>query len=103
MEPLFDLSVEEDDSERDLKALPHIISWFETVKEAIAEPVVEDEDDSFSSDDSVSVPVEDESHDYKLQGRKLSAIYQFVSAMPMLFIPASHDNRVDDNKRKRSD
>ena len=121
MEPLFDLSMEEDDdSERDLKALPHVVSWFETAKEAtIAETTREhgdslsndgsvsdeesedehtsfsggsdeereDEDDSFSSDDSV--PDEDESHNYNLQGRKLSAIYQFVTAMPMLFIPAS--------------
>jgi len=89
MEP-FDLSLEDDDqSERDLKALPHVISWFETAKEAIAEPVVEDGDsDSYSSDDSVSD--EEESHDYNLHGRKLSAIYQFVTAMPMLFVPASH-------------
>jgi len=88
MELLFDLSLEEDDdSERDLRALPHIISWFETAKEAIAEPVGED-GDSYSSGDSV--PDEDERHDYNLQGRKLSAIYQFVTAMPMLFIPASH-------------
>ena len=81
MEPLFDLSLEEEDSERNLKALPHVISWFETAKEAIIEDVPR-------------------AH-YDLGIRKISAIYQFVTAMPMLFIPASLDNGID-KKRKRS-
>jgi len=81
MEPLFDLSLEEDDSGQDLKALPHVISWFETAKEAIIEDVPR-------------------AH-YDLEIRKISAIYQFVTAMPMLFVPASLDNGID-KKRKRS-
>jgi len=73
MEPLFDLSLEEDDSGQDLKALPHVISWFETAAEAIIE------DNKLSAND--------------LEIKKISAIYQFVTAMPMLFIPASHHDK----------
>lgn len=94
MEPLFDLSVEEDDSERDLKALPHVISWFETAAVAV------ESDDSLSDN---SIPDEsDESNGYNLEGRKLSAIYQFATAMPMLFVPATHHDKGNSKKRKRS-
>jgi len=83
IEPLFDLSLEEGDSGQDLKALPHVISWFETAAEAIID------DNKLSAND--------------LEIKKISAIYQFVTAMPMLFIPASLalDNGID-KKRKRS-
>jgi len=109
MEPMFDLSLEEDDNERDLRALPRVISWFDsTATVAIAESAREDGDD-YSSDDSLyeeyvqyDIFMKKKLSANDLEGRKLSAIYQFVSAMPMLFIPASHDNGVD-NKRKRSD
>ena len=81
MEPLFDLSLEGDDSERDLKALPHVISWFETAKEAIGvgRPYNLEVRKVLAND---------------LEKRKISAIYQFVTAMPMLFVPATatHDN-----------
>jgi len=127
MEPLFDLSLEEEDSERNLKALPHVISWFETAvhiadlkgdslpndgsisdeesedehtsssDDSVPDEESEDEDDSFSSNDSV--PPGEESIDSEevestdLERRKLFAIYQFAMAMPMLFVPASHDKR----------
>jgi len=84
MEPLFDLSLEEDDSGQDLKALPHVISWFKTAREAIR--TYYNGGNMFVND---------------LKRRKLSAIYQFVNTMPMLFIPASHD-KGGDKKRKRS-
>ena len=71
MEPLFNLSLEEEDSGQDLKALPHVISWFETAKEAII------------GDKKLST--------YDLECKKLSAVYQFVTAMPMLFVPATRD------------
>jgi len=87
MEPLFDLSVEEVDSERDLKALPHVISWFETAKDAIS---------------SVQFPVRKKLSANDLERRKLSAIYQFVTAMPMLFVPATQNKGVD-KKRKSID
>ena len=71
MEPLFDLSLDEDDSERDLRALPYAVSWFETATEAI----IGDErpyprDEKLSAND--------------LECKKISAIYQFVTAMPMI-------------------
>ena len=37
-------------------------------------------------------------HD-ELPDRKLSAVYEFAKAMPLLFVPASH--KVGDKKRKR--
>jgi len=80
MEPL--LSVKEDDSERDLKAMPHVISWFETAREAIIEDVPRAHND--------------------LEIKKISAIYQFVTAMPMLFVPATHHDKGVDKKRKRN-
>ena len=53
----------------------------------------DDEDDSSVSDD----------YDYCVDERKLSAIFQFAKAMPLLFVPISCI-KVDDhrnNKRKR--
>ena len=67
MEPLFDWDMEGGD-ERNLKALPYVIAWFEKAEEAVA-----DEEES----------------SYNIEGRKLSAIYQFAQAMPLLFVPAS--------------
>ena len=92
MEPLFDLSLEDDDdSGQDLKALPHVISWFETAKEAIEMNSLRmrrhAQRKKLSTND--------------LECKKLSAIYQFVTAMPMLFVSATHDKGVD-RKRKRS-
>ena len=70
MEPLFDLSVEEDEdgSGQDLKALPHVISWFETAKDAIS---------------IVQFPIWKKLSANDLERRKLSAIYQFATAMPV--------------------
>jgi len=83
MEPLFDLSL---DGERDLKALPHVLSWFETAKllRHILFPVGD---------------VPRALNDFEM--KKISALYQFVNAMPMLFIPATH-GKGGGNKRKRS-
>ena len=84
MEPLFDLSVEEeDDSGQDLKALPYVVSWFETAKEAIEMNSVRhfDRQGHDNMREKLSANV--------LRRRKLSAIYQFAMAMPMLFVPAT--------------
>ena len=85
MEPLFDLSLEEDDSEQDLKALPHVISWFETAKGAIGNERRHPRDNRVTND---------------VECKKLSAIYQFAVAMPMLFVLATHDNGVDKKPRR---
>ena len=72
MEPLFVWNVE-GEGERDLKALPHVMAWFE--RAAVA------------------------GGSYNVDQMKLSAIYQFARAMPLLFVPASHV-KLDNKKRK---
>ena len=37
-----------------------------------------------------------------IERRKLSAIYQFATAMPMLFVPATHHDKGNSKRRKRS-
>jgi len=97
MEPLFDLSLEDDDCGQDLRALPYVMAWFETAREAIGHSTRENEYDSCSNNDSD--PPGEES--IVLEGRWLSAIYHFVTSMPMLFVPASHMDKGADKKRKR--
>ena len=81
MEPLFQWDAE---GEQTLKALPHIINWFERA-EVIA-----------AADD-------EEGETYRINDRKLSAIFQFAKAMPLL-LEGVVNVRVDaDKKRKRSD
>ena len=79
MEPLFEWNME-GDGERDLKALPYIISWFERAKEAIAG--------------------DERGGSCSIDAKKLSAIYQFARAMPLLFMPASNNIKGNENKRK---
>ena len=62
MEPLFEFVSSEDD-ERNLKALPYVIAWFGKAKVAIAEEVEE----------------------YHIDNRKISAVFEFVRTMPLLF------------------
>ena len=59
MEPLFQWDAE---GEQTLKALPHIMNWFERAKVAVA----------------------DDDEEYGIEQR-LSAIFQFARAMPLLF------------------
>ena len=81
MKPLFELDLV--DGERNLKGLPRVIDWFDKARLAVTE---EDEEDG----------------GYTVEGRKLSAIYQFVHAMPLQFVPASH-REVEDNKKRKRD
>jgi len=72
MEPLFEWGSED---ERTLKALPFVVAWFDKAEET------GDADD--------------------VGQRKLSSIYQFARAMPlMMFVPTFHI-KVGDKKRKR--
>ena len=71
MEPLFEWGSE---NERSLKALPFVVAWFDIAKEA------GDTDD--------------------IGKKKLSAMYQFAQAMPLMFVPTFHI-KVGDKKRKR--
>ena len=79
MEPLFGWDVEE--GEQNLKALPHVVGWFDRAEEAVA-------------DDDIN---------YNVEEKKLSAILQFAKAMPLLFVPASHIKKNEHKKRKRDD
>ena len=60
MTPLFELDVE--GGERTLKALPYVVAWFQSAREAT----------SYTW--------------YDVDRRELSAIYQFAQAMPHLFV-----------------
>mmetsp|Transcript_31008 Transcript_31008/g.65484 ORF Transcript_31008/g.65484 Transcript_31008/m.65484 type:complete len:128 (-) Transcript_31008:149-532(-) len=62
--------------ERDLKVLPLAISWFDKARD-------------FSENDR---------EESNVDARKLSAIYQFARAVPLMFVPASPKNA--SNKRK---
>jgi len=77
MKPLFEWDLE---GEQTLKSLPYAISWFGRAEEAVAGA--------------------EEREDYHIEQKKLSAIFQFAKAMPLLLVPASHI-KVDDRKRKR--
>ena len=81
MEPFFEWNMEGED-ERNLKALPYVIAWFERAGEAVAD--------------------EEGRESYNIERRKLDTIYQFTKAMPLLFVPASHIKE-SNNKRKRGD
>ena len=81
MEPLFEWNVE-GEGERDLKALPYIAAWFDRAREAVAG--------------------EERGGSCNIEKRKLTAIYQFAKAMPLMFVPSSHA-KGGDNKRKRDD
>ena len=80
MEPLFGLDSE---AEQSLKALPFVIDWFNNKASAV---VADDEDSSLSS-----VSDEEESYDYRIEEKKLSAIFQFARAMPLHFVPSTPD------------
>jgi len=103
MTTLFNLAAE---GENNLKALPFVVSWFSRAVvhflfDAEDDSSDEDSDDDSEDDDSYD---DDSSHDfwgeYNLDARKLSAVYQFAQAMPLLFVPASHTEEVG-KKRKR--
>ena len=80
MEPFFEWNME-GEGERDLKALPYIIAWFNKAGEMVASEGLQC---------------------YHVERRKLSAIYQFAKVMPMLFVPASLI-KANEKKRKRDE
>ena len=82
MKPLFGWNME-GEGERDLKALPYVVAWFERAGEAVAD----DEDEGGEES-------------YKICERKISALYHFAKAMPLLVVPVPPNKR-GDNKRKR--
>ena len=71
----------EGEGEHDLKALPYVIAWFERAEEAVAGD-------------------EGGEENYNIGERKLSVMYQFAKAMPLLFVHTSQ-NKEGGKKRKR--
>ena len=67
--PLFEWGMEED-CEQTLKALPYVVSWFGRAEVAVAD---------------------EEGETYHINDRKLSAIFQFAKAMPLLFEGIRYD------------
>ena len=78
MEPMFEWDAE---GEETLKALPYVVSWFDRAGVAVAD-------------------VRGERNN--VEERKLSAMFQFALAMPLLLVPVSHI-KVDSKKRKWED
>ena len=70
MKPFFGWNLE-GEGERDLKALPYVVAWYDRAAKALADH-------------------KGRGKRYKIGERKLSGIYQFAQAMPLLFVPAPH-------------
>ena len=91
MEQLFEWGSED---ERNLMALPYVIDWFERAEKAVEhddESVVSDDSSDYSDSDDSSSSSDD--YDYQVEKRKLTAIYEFALAMPVLFIPTFNKKR----------
>jgi len=91
IEPLFEWGSGDD---RNLIALPYVVAWFNRAGEAVEhdeESVVSD--DGSDSDHSSSSSEEEANYDYQVEERKLTAVYEFALAMPLLFIPNSNKKR----------
>ena len=99
MEPLFEWNME-GEGERNLKALPYVIAWFERAQEAVAGTVSDSEESSVDEGEANGKSKDCER--YKIDKRKLAVTYQFAQAMPLLFVPTSH-MKGGDNKRKRDE
>jgi len=74
MTPLFDLGLEDDD-DKNLKALPYLIAWFDEAYEAWA---------SGNSPYTDLAKASSRTSCSEIRRKKLCAIYQFVQAMPHL-------------------
>ena len=97
-EPFFEWNME-GEGERNLKALPYVIDWFDRARIAVSRSEFK------LSHNSAIVAATDYWREVygNIHKMKLSAIYQFSQAMPLLFVPASHikDFKGNQNKRKR--
>ena len=78
IESLYDWDI---NGEWTLKSLPYVIDWYDKALVAVHEV-----NDDCSDDEEVPQ-------------MKLSAVYEFAKAMPLLFLPASY--KAKDKKRKR--
>jgi len=93
VEPLFGW---DESGEWSLKSLPHLLAWFE-----VAEAAVEYNMSDYDSDGDSDSSVEDEGEEvYDIERKKLSSIFDYAKAMPLLFVPPSHYKALE-RKRKR--
>jgi len=83
--------------ELSLKALPYVIAWFKRAMEAI----VSARDKEWSIFDG-SLQYGKFGYDRIVSQRKLSAIYQFAQAMPLLFVPSTSVTKAKDDTSKKS-
>ena len=72
------------EDEQSLKPFPYVINWFDRAIKAV--------DDGRDRD----------KYKYRVDEKKLTAIYQFAKDMPLLFVPTSLISG-DNKKRKRDD
>lgn len=77
MEQFFEWDKE---GEQNLKALPYIMSWFERARTATRH---------------------NETEEYHIETKKLSAMFQFAQAMPIMFVSTDSNSTIDNRKRKR--
>ena len=76
IEQLFEFGTEDES----LKALPYVVDWLEKARAANADE-----------------------EEFNISQQKLSVIYQFVQAMPLLFIPPSMPTLIHRNTRDQLD
>ena len=79
-----------------MKALPYVLDWFDRAKGVF----VNDDDDSSDSDDNSSDSGNNEVGGYYITKQKLSALFAFALAMPLLFEGVA-SIKTDGRKRKR--
>ena len=92
MDPMFEWDAE---GEQSLKALPYVLDWFDRAK-----GVFVNDDDSSDSDDNSSDSGNNEVGGYYITKQKLSALFAFALAMPLLFEGVA-SIKTDGRKRKR--
>ena len=74
-----------EDKDRNLKALPYVIDWFERARVAIADNDITEYALACNWFEAAGEAVADDDEEYNIEERKLSAFFQFAIALPLLF------------------
>ena len=83
MEPMFEWDAEE--GERNLKALPYVVDWFERAESVVKYDWSAYNKELYNEPAQETVPEDVEEEQFIVEKRKLDAINQFARAMPLLF------------------
>jgi hypothetical protein len=83
MEPLFEWDAEEE--ERNLKALPYVVDWFERAESAFRYDWNNYDKKLYNEPAQETIAEDVEEERFIVEKRKLDAINQFARAMPLLF------------------